>query len=82
MFALLIGVGTWMASASLFVRTAGRLGIPRRSRWDRGPCRTALLALAWGVVGGSLGAWLRRQDEGTPVPVEPDAPVPPSPTSV
>ena len=46
------------------------------------PVPTALLALAWGVVGGALGASIRRQEEGTPVPVEPDAPVPPSPTSV
>ncbi len=47
------------------------------------PLETALLALAWGVIGGALGAWLLGdQDEGTPVPVEPDEPVPPSPTSV
>jgi hypothetical protein len=80
MFALLIGVGTWMASAELIVHAADGSGTtltlgPR-------PLPTALLALAWGVAGGVLGASIRRQDEGTPVPVEPDAPVPPNPTSV
>lgn len=81
MFALLVGVGTWMASASLFVRAADGSGTASLTLGPR-PVPTALLALAWGVVGGALGASIRRQDEGTPVPVEPDAPVPPNPTSV
>jgi hypothetical protein len=80
-FALLIGVGTWMASASLFVRAADGSRTVSITLGPR-PVPTALLALAWGVVGGALGASTRRQEEGTPVPVEPDAPVPPSPTSV
>jgi hypothetical protein len=80
LFALLVGVGSWMASASLFVRAADGSGTASLTLGPR-PAPTALLALAWGVVGGALGASI-RQDEGTPVPVEPDAPVPPNPTSV
>lgn len=79
-FALLVGIGVWMASFELHIRAAdgGTTSLTLGSR----PARMALLAFAWGVVGGALGATIRRQDEGTPVPVEPDAPVPPSPTSV
>jgi hypothetical protein len=79
-FALLVGIGVWMASLELHIRAAdgGTTSLTLGLR----PVPTALLALAWGVVGGALGASARRQDEGTPVPVEPDAPVPPSPTSV
>ncbi|MGZ5213758.1 MAG: hypothetical protein ACXWXM_08605 [Actinomycetota bacterium] len=80
-FAILVGVGTWIASAELFVRAADGSGTTSLTLGPR-PAPTALLALAWGVVGGALGAATRRQDGGTPVPVEPDAPVPPSPTSV
>lgn len=80
-FALLVGVGAWMASATLTVRAADGTSTTSLTLGPR-PLPAALLALAWGVVGGALGASIRRQDEGTPVPVEPDAPVPPSPTSV
>jgi hypothetical protein len=80
-FALLVGVGTWMASASLLVHSADGSTVTSLTLGPR-PLPTALLALAWGVVGGAFGASIRRQEEGTPVPVEPDAPVPPSPTSV
>jgi hypothetical protein len=80
-FAVLVGVGTWMATATLNVSSADGPGPASLTLGPR-PLPTALLALAWGVVGGALGASILRQDEGTPVPVEPDAPVPPNPTSV
>jgi hypothetical protein len=80
-FAILVGVGSWFASAELVLHGAGGIGTRALTLGPR-PLPTALLALAWGVAGGTLGAWTRRQEEGTPVPVEPDAPVPPSPTSV
>ena len=76
-FALLVGVGAWMAGAVLSVRAADGSGTASLALGPR-PAPAALLALAWGVVGGALGASIRRQDEGTPVPVEPDAPVPPT----
>ena len=82
-FAALVGIGTWMANIDLVV---GRASTPGTSTFTLGarPVPTAVLALAWGVVGGSVGALTlgRRQGEGMPVPVEPDDPVPPSPTSV
>ena len=82
-FAALVGVGTWMANVDIVV---GRANTPGTSSFTLGarPLPTALLALAWGVAGGSVGALTlgRRQGEGTPVPVEPDDPAPPSPTSV
>jgi hypothetical protein len=82
-FAALVGVGTWMANVDVIV---GRADTPGTSSFTLGarPVPTALLALAWGVLGGSVGALTlgRRQDEGTPEPVEPDEPAPPSPTSV
>ena len=81
MFAVLVGVGSWLANAELVVHGAEGIGTRALTLGPR-PLPTALLALAWGVAGGTLGAWTRRQEEGTPVPVEPDAPVPPSPTSV
>jgi len=80
-FALLVGVGTWMASAALVVHTADGSGTTSLT-FGPGPVPTALIALAWGVFGAALGASIARQDEGTPVPVEPEAPVPPNPTSV
>ena len=81
-FAILAGAGTWMAGvdARLTLHTAS---MPASFSLGANALETALLALAWGVIGGSLGAWLLGdQEEGTPVPVEPDEPVPPSPTSV
>jgi hypothetical protein len=80
-FALLVGIGTWLASTGLFVRAADGSVVLSLTLGPR-PVPTAMLALAWGVVGGALGASTRRQDEGTPVPDEPDEPVPPNPTSV
>jgi hypothetical protein len=80
-FAFLVGAGAWMASAALSVRAANGSGTASL-RLGTGLAPTALLALAWGVVGGALGASIHRHDEGTPLPVEPDAPVPPNPTSV
>ncbi len=68
-------VPSWSCTAAEGIGTRALTLGPR-------PLPTALLALAWGVAGGALGAWTRRQEEGTPVPVEPDEPVPPSPTSV
>ena len=81
-FAALVGAGTWMASleAGLTLNATNTLAT---FTLGANPIETALLALAWGVIGGAVGAWLLGgQDEGTPVPVEPDEPVPPSPTSV
>jgi len=80
-FAVLVGVGSWLASAELVLHAVESPGTTVLTLGPR-PLPTALLALAWGVVGGVLGATTRRQEEGTPVPVEPDEPVPPSPTSV
>ncbi len=82
-FASLVGVGTWMANVDVVVGRAIAAGTSSFTLGAR-PVPTALLALAWGVVGGSVGALTlaRRQDEGTPVPVEPDEPAPPRPTSV
>jgi hypothetical protein len=72
-FAGLVYVGSWAAGISEVsaigrTRSAVTLG-PR-------PVPTALLALAWGVVGGAAGALLWRPQEA-----EPPEP-PPSPTSV
>ena len=81
-FAVLVGAGTWMASVDVGL-TLNATSTSASFALGANPLETALLALAWGVIGGALGAWLLGdQDEGTPVPVEPDEPVPPSPTSV
>jgi hypothetical protein len=81
-FAVLVGVGTWMAGVEVGL-TLNATSTPASFTVGASPFETALLALAWGVIGGALGALvLGGQDEGTPVPVEPDEPVPPSPTSV
>ena len=81
-FALLMGAGTWMASIHVGL-TLTTASTPTSFTLGANPVGTALLAVLWGVIGGALGAWLAGdQDEGTPVPVEPDVPVPPSPTSV
>ena len=81
-FAALVGAGTWMAGVDVGL-TLNATSTPASFTLGASPLETALLALAWGVIGGALGAWLLGdQDEGTPVPVEPDEPVPPSPTSV
>jgi hypothetical protein len=77
-FAILVGTGTWLASVTLWVRAADGSTTTSFVLGPR-PLPTAALALAWGVVGGALGASFRRQEEGTPepaAPVEPDAPVP------
>jgi hypothetical protein len=80
-FAVLMGAGTWMASIDVGL-ALNATSIPTSFTLGASPVGTASLALAWGVIGGALGAWLLGQEEGTPVPVEPDEPVPPSPTSV
>jgi hypothetical protein len=48
------------------------------------PVRTGLLALAWGIVGGAIGAGLpaTRPQEGKGVPEDEPVPAPPKPTSV
>jgi hypothetical protein len=50
------------------------------------PLSTAALGLVWGVVGGAAGTLLpvAQEDGGDPegAPVDPEAPVPPRPTSV
>jgi len=50
------------------------------------PLSTAALGLVWGVLGGAAGALfpVAQDDDGDPegVPVDPEAPVPPRPTSV
>jgi hypothetical protein len=80
-FALLVGAGTWMAGAAVSVGAADGSGTTSLTLGPP-PLATALLALAWGVAGGTLGAWIRGQDVGTPVAGGSDEPVPPSPTSV
>jgi hypothetical protein len=81
-FAVLMGAGTWMAGVDVGL-TLNDTSSTTTFALGASPLGTTLLALAWGVIGGALGAWLLGdQDEGTPVPVEPDDPVPPSPTSV
>lgn len=65
-FAILTGIGTWASGAGVERIT---FGAPALS--------TGLLALAWGVAGGAVGALGPRSQE-TPGPAEP----PPSPTSV
>lgn len=81
-FAALVGAGTWMANLDVGVRLNATSN-SNSFTLGAGAFATAMLALVWGVIGGGLGAWLLGdQDEGTPVPVEPDEPVPPSPTSV
>ncbi len=75
-FALLAGVGSRWAGITIHVAgaTSGTLRL--------GPSlpRTFLLALAWGVIGGSIGALSVRQLEGEAEPAEPLEP--PSATSV
>ena len=81
-FAVLMGAGTWMAVIDVGL-TLNATTTPASFTLGASPVGTASLALVWGVIGGALGALLvGGQDEGTPVPVEPDEPVPPSPTSV
>jgi len=81
-FAVLMGAGTWMAVIDVGLMLNATT-TPALFTLGASPVGTASLALVWGVVGGALGALLvGGQDEGTPVPVEPDEPVPPSPTSV
>jgi len=81
-FAVLVGAGTWMAGVDVGLKL-NDTSMPTSFALGASPLETTLLALAWGMIGGALGAWLLGdQDEGTPVPVEPDEPVPPSPTSV
>jgi hypothetical protein len=81
-FAVLVGVGSWMAGVSLTLHASDGSVITGLTLGPR-PAPTALLAFVWGVAGGMLGASIRRQDGGTPEPVAPDEPaVPPNPTSV
>jgi hypothetical protein len=81
-FAALVGVGTWMASVDVGT-TLSSTSPPVSFTLGASPLGTALLAVAWGVIGGAVGAsLLGDQDDGTPVPIDPDEPVPPSPTSV
>ena len=58
-FAVLVAVGSWMASISARV-SSPTAGIPEGASVLIGPdvLVAALLALVWGVVGGALGGWL------------------------
>jgi hypothetical protein len=70
-FALLIGAASWLAGVTLRLESSVTLG-PR-------PLLSVMLALAWGVAGGVVGALLARRQ----LPVVPeDEPAPPRPTSV
>jgi hypothetical protein len=83
-FAVLVGVGSWMAGASIRVESSVGSTVTSLTVGPR-PLPTALIALAWGVAGGALGASILRQGAGTSEPeepVDPEEPVPPSPTSV
>ena len=72
-FAALVYIGSWAGGLTEVYAIGGS-----RSAVTLGPkpLPTAMLALAWGVVGGVVGGLLRRRQEAEPL--EP----PPSPTSV
>ncbi len=66
-FGVLVGCGAWVS------------GVGFRAFWfGAAPLATGLLGLAWGTLGGLVGA-LWRMDQGEPGTLEP---VPPNPTSV
>ena len=58
-FAVLVAVGSWLASVSAGLSSPAA-GIPANASVLIGPAVGAagLLALLWGVVGGGLGGWL------------------------
>jgi hypothetical protein len=58
-FAVLVAVGSWLASVSAGLSSPAG-GIPANASVLIGPAVGAagLLALLWGVVGGALGGWL------------------------
>ena len=58
-FAVLVAVGSWLASVSAAL-SSSTAGIPANASVLIGPGVGAagLLALVWGVVGGGLGGWL------------------------
>jgi hypothetical protein len=58
-FAVLVVVGSWLASVSAAVSSPVG-GIPANASVLIGPVvgTAGLLALAWGVLGGALGGWL------------------------
>jgi hypothetical protein len=58
-FAVLVMLGSWMASVSATL-SSPTAGIPPNASVLIGPAVLApgLLALVWGVVGGALGGWL------------------------
>ena len=58
-FAVLVAVGSWLASVSARLSSPAA-GIPENASVLIGPAVGAagLLALLWGVVGGGLGGWL------------------------
>ncbi|HEX6332105.1 MAG TPA: hypothetical protein VF129_12605 [Actinomycetota bacterium] len=58
-FAILVAVGSWLASVSVGLSTPA-WGIPGNTSVLIGPgvWAAGLLALAWGVIGGGLGGWL------------------------
>lgn len=68
-FGLLVGTGAWASGVEV--------GKVERITFGAPAFATGLLALAWGVAGGTIGALLPRAQEA-PGPAEP----PPSPTSV
>ena len=58
-FAVLVALGSWLASASLAI-SSSTAGIPTNASILIGPgvWVAGLLALMWGVVGGGLGGWM------------------------
>ncbi|HEX9123766.1 MAG TPA: hypothetical protein VF984_10510 [Actinomycetota bacterium] len=58
-FAVLVAVGSWLASVSVGLSSPTG-GIPGNASLLIGPpvLASGLLALVWGVVGGGLGGWL------------------------
>ena len=58
-FAVLVAVGSWLASVSAGLSSPTG-GIPANASVLIGPgvLAAGLLALVWGVVGGGLGGWL------------------------
>jgi hypothetical protein len=89
-FAVLAGGAAWMSGVEL-TSPASSFGHLDLGRIGPRPWQTAALALLWGIAGGMAGALTlgarvsgAQEEDGPPDdgPVEPEEPVPPSPTSV
>jgi hypothetical protein len=80
-FAVLVGVGTWMASITVRAVEVSAGGTRTGSvTLGARPLATGLLAIAWGMIGGAVGAAIPSPQEAAPVSGPEEEP--PSPTSV